>query len=129
MPVTAQIQGGLLVVKPVGEYSADEVIDCFEQAVNAADFPADVEVMLDVRTAQSLLRRPTSELRRVANHFLPYAERFHNRGAILVSGLTRYGLMRMTATWLNLRGIDIRVFRNEDEARRWLLHGHSRSTV
>lgn len=120
MPVSARLEGDLLVVTCVGEYSADELLACFDGAVAAKDFPERAQALLDVSEAQSLLYRPIADLRRVAFHFLRYRERFGNRGALLVEGLARYGLMRMASTWVHLKGVDMRVFRNETEARAWL---------
>jgi hypothetical protein len=121
MPVAAQLEGALFVVRCVGEYGVDELLSCVDRSLAAPGFPEHAHALLDVREAQSLLSRSVSDLRRVAFHFLHHRERFGNRGALVVEGLARYGLMRMASTWVHLRGIDMRVFRNEPEARAWLL--------
>jgi hypothetical protein len=120
MPVSARLEGDILVVRCVGEYGVDELLACFDRTVVAPGFPKHAHALLDVREAQSLLQRPTADLRRVAFHFLNHRERFGNRGALLVDGLARYGLMRMAATWIHLQGVDMRVFREEALAKAWL---------
>jgi hypothetical protein len=121
MPVSAHIEGELLIVRCVGEYSADDLIGTLDAALADPKLPARAHILLDVREAQSLLRRPTRELRRIASQWVIRAPRFDNRAALLVEGLARYGLMRMASTWVSFQGIDVHVFQDEQAAHTWLL--------
>jgi hypothetical protein len=77
--------------------------------------------VLDIRSSDSVLNRSIRELRAIADSFLMRASMVDNRLAIVTTGGARFGLMRMASTWVELAGIEVKVFRDPDEARVWVL--------
>jgi hypothetical protein len=118
--VEREIDGQLCVLSCQGSYSADELIAALDALLSDPNLPENPLLLLDLRESASVLRRPIPELRRIAYYFTKHAHRFDNRCALLVSGAARYGLMRMASMWIDLRGVEARVFRDEAESREWL---------
>lgn len=121
MPVHVRREEELFCIECVKSYPADELLGALDQILATPDFPEGARLLLDLRLADSVIRRPRSELKHIAYKFVPRAAAFGGRCALLVEGLARYGLMRMAATWMQLEGIDARVFRDLEEAKRWLV--------
>jgi hypothetical protein len=121
MSVIVHREGRLVVVQCIGQYSPDDIFQRLDEAERAPNYPEEPEMLLDVRNAQSVLRRPSRELRGVTHRFARRAARYGHRCAILVEGRLRYGLMRMAATWIGFENVDARVFTSEPEAKQWLL--------
>jgi len=121
VPVVAAREGELVLVRCIGVYSTDELIGVFSSLLSAPDLPERAALLLDLCESQSVLGRSIPDLRRIATTFTAVAGRFDRRCALLVRGSARYGLMRMAAVWVDLQGVEARVFREEREAREWLL--------
>jgi hypothetical protein len=121
MPVSVHIEGRVCVLRCEGEYEIDEATSALDELVRSQELPGDAELLLDVRAADSMVRSSVGELRSVAEFFVERASAFENRCAILVDRPVHYGLMRMAAAWVELQGVEAAVFRNETEARDWLL--------
>jgi hypothetical protein len=121
VPVEQTLEGDLALVRCVGVYTTDALIGALNSLLSNPDLPEHAQILLDLRNSQSVLNRSIPELRRIATTFVGVAGRFDHRCALLVRGAARYGLMRMAAVWAELRGVEARVFRDEQEARNWLL--------
>lgn len=121
MPVSFERDGRLFVVRAVGQYPAAGMKSALDEIMALPDFPGDALLLVDMSRADSVLQHSIGELKDVARHFSVHAVSFQSQTALLVSGLARYGLMRMASVWVEPEGVSARVFRDEQAARDWLL--------
>lgn len=106
-----------------GSYAPEDMMRALDHLLAAPDFRAPALLVVDVSESASLLRRPSADLRRIVDYFLPRAAAFGGRCAVVAEGAFRYGMMRMATTWLQIDEVDARVFRSVSEAERWLARG------
>lgn len=119
--MSSERNGRLVSIRCVGHYGADELTAHLDRHVDDPALPPDARILLDLRESESVKDRSVGTLREMADYFVARAPRFGNRAALVVEGALRYGLMRMAAAWVEVHGVDAQVFRDEGEARRWLL--------
>jgi hypothetical protein len=111
----------LLTIRCEGTYSVDELHRPWAEVAARSDLQLPIACVLDVRESESILRRSIADMRGIADQFLQRAAITDRRLAIVSSGGARFGLMRMATTWIELAGIDARVFRELEEAQAWAL--------
>ena len=61
------------------------------------------------------------DLRTIAESFLHRAALTNRKLALVASDAAHFGLMRMAGTWVELAGIEAKVFRDLAEAQAWAL--------
>jgi hypothetical protein len=112
----------LLTIRCEGTYSVDELRRPWADLAARSDLQLPIACVLDIRESESVLRRSIADMRGIADQFLQRAAITDRRLAIVTSGAARFGLMRMATTWVELAGIEARVFRELDEAQQWVLN-------
>lgn len=85
------------------------------------DLVLPIACVLDVRESESVLGRSIADMRAIADSFMQRAALTDRRLALVAEGPARFGLMRMAATWVELAGIEAKVFRDLGEAQAWAL--------
>jgi hypothetical protein len=120
MAVTHSIQDGVLTMELVGTYLSADVIRQFLKALNDPKCPPRVALLMDVSRSESLAKRPTDEIRMVAEFLGSYSERVGGRCAVVASPDVHYGLSQMGSVFSESVGITARVFRTKNEAIDWL---------
>ncbi len=120
MPVSYSFEGIIFKMVAEGEYSTQDMIDCFDEALADPALPANARYLLDVSRADSLVKHTNAEMLQVLGHFIPISDRVGGMCALVAEPQVHYGKMRMAATWAQDQGLDARVFRVYEEAVRWL---------
>jgi len=120
MSVTYSIQDGILTMELAGTYLSADVIRQFLKALNDPKCPPRVALLVDVTRSESLAKRPTDEIRMVAEFLGSYAERIAGRCAVVAAPDVHYGLSQMGSVFSEAVGVTTRVFRTTSEAIDWL---------
>lgn len=120
MPVGYTFSGNLFRVNLKGSYTPEEMMKTFMNALNDPLFPKDARFLLDVRESSELSKRSHDDIRSVAQFFVAHSDRVSGRCAIVVDKEIHYGLSRMGATFAEIGGAEVEVFKNISEAILWL---------
>jgi hypothetical protein len=120
MPVRYSFEDVIFKMVPEGEYSPQDMIDCFDTALADPAFPANARYLLDVSRADSLVKHTNSDMLQILGYFIPRSDRVGRKCALVAKPQVHYGKMRMAAAWGQDQGLDVRVFRVYEEAVRWL---------
>jgi hypothetical protein len=75
---------------------------------------------VDVTRSESLASRSPSQIRYIAEFLGPYAKRINGRCAVIAAEDLHFGLGRMGSVYSENVGIEAGIFRQEEDARRWL---------
>lgn len=121
VPVDYTLVDRLLTIRCAGSYSVDEMRGPWLAIAERRDLPLPLACVLDMRTSDSVLNRSISDMRAIADSFMLRAQMTDKRLALVTTGGARYGLMRMASTWVELAGIEVRVFRELEPAQQWVL--------
>ena len=121
VPVGFTLVDRLLTIRCEGSYSVDEMRGPWLAIAERSDLPLPLACVLDMRTSDSVLNRSIAELRSIADSFMLRAHLTDKRIAVVTTGGARYGLMRMASTWVELAGIEVRVFRELEPAQQWVV--------
>lgn len=119
MTVSYRVNNGVVEMVLEGENSPDAVIQCFNEAIDDPATPQTFGLFLDVRKSTSLATRPTADIIRVAEHLGPHKDRVQ-RCAVLATEQVHFGLSRLGAVYSETAGVMTSVFRDRDEALKWL---------
>jgi hypothetical protein len=122
--VTWEIEDSLLVLTTAG-FGGQETIFALSQAVIDPAFRPGLALLCDLRLE---IDDPSWEEIASRAKFIAGLLPLGVSRCALVIGLHQYGIGRMEAGHLELQGMEPEVFRDIDEARRWLAAG-STSTV
>ena len=120
MPVTYSYDGRLVIVKMTGNYSLDEIQHAFKESLTDPDCPAEPFLLADLTDSQTLAERSSVDVISMTEFASSLARRFGKRIAVVVPHDFQYGIMRMEAVRAEEQGVDLKVFRRFDEARRWI---------
>ena len=120
MPVRYTFSGNLFRVNLEGSYTPDEIMQAFMDALDDPLFPEDARFLLDVRKSSELSERSYNDIKTVAQFFAAHADRVSGRCAIVADKEVHYGLSRMGATFAEIKGARIEVFRDINEAILWI---------
>ena len=120
MPVSYSLRGTLLRIDCVDLYEPEEIVACFDAAMDDPDCPRPAALLLDVTRSRSLADRKTHDVIRVARHLEGYVTRIGGRCAVLAASNVQFGLSRVGAAHVGTSGIEARVFRELGAALQWL---------
>lgn len=123
MPVEWDVADSIISLRMIGEYEVREIQTAFLTAF--AD-PRTVDVrglLFDVSESESLKERYASDVTDVGNFLATHKHRYGNRIALVAGTDFRYGMMRLGSAALETHAVVNRVFRNDAEARAWLVEG------
>ena len=120
MPVTWGIQGSVLRIECVGEYEPEDITNAFRAAMENANTPMRVALLLDVSRSLSLKGRTPDQIRYVAEFLQPYVERISARCAVVVGATLDYGFSRMGSAYSAGIGVTSEIFRDSESALEWL---------
>ena len=120
MPIRYTFSGNLFRMNLEGSYTPEEMKKTFEQALNDPLFPENARFLLDVRKSSELSERSYNDIKTVAQFFAAHSDRVSGRCAIVADKEVHYGLSRMGATFAEIKGARIEVFRDINEAILWI---------
>jgi hypothetical protein len=118
----------VVLVRPVGAYTTEELQDAWLEAERSPRFPAAPVVCVDVRETASLVDRSVAEIRATTRWFIARARATNRICALVAREGTQYGLARMISVWLELNGFHVFVTTDADDAIRWLAQKTDGST-
>ena len=120
MAVTYLLEGPLLRLELAGTYEPEDVVRQFQAALSDPSCPDPVFLLVDVTRSESLAGRHPSQIRYVAEFLGPYAKRIHGRCAVIAVEDLHFGLGRMGSVYSENVGVEAAIFRDPEEALRWL---------
>ena len=121
MPVTYSYDGRLVIVKMAGKYSLNEIQHAFNESLTDPNCPAEPFLLVDLTNSHTLGDRSSIDVISVTEFAASLAGRFGKRIVVVVRHDFQYGIMRMEAVRAEERGVDFKIFRKFDDARRWLM--------
>lgn len=121
MPVEFEVdhENGLVVTTLIGRVSTQESLAHIEHLVkNPRDYPH-VSYLTDLRRAEH--QASGEDIRKISESLSAHEEVIAGRKlAIVVSQPVMYGMMRMLELRLDAAPLDVAVFYEMDDAKRWL---------
>ncbi|HET9252494.1 MAG TPA: hypothetical protein VFP58_10305 [Candidatus Eisenbacteria bacterium] len=120
MAVSYSLEGPLLRMELAGTYDPEDVVREFEAAVADPRCPDPVSLLVDVTRSESLASRSPSQIRFVAESLGPYVKRINGRVAVVAIEDLHFGFSRMGSAYSENVGVEAAIFRDPEEARRWL---------
>jgi len=119
VPITHCYRNGILEMKVTGLFSTPYIFDVYEEAIRVYDLHPPTPVFIDVRESQR--ETASAEIQSIAERFAKFLTHIGPRFAV-VTGWDdlRYGLTRVFATFAEMEGCQIQVFREAEEAWAWL---------
>jgi hypothetical protein len=120
MPVLWELQNRLLVLTLIGSYDYDAPVRAVFQAMADSAFEWGSTLLIDAR--QSTVNRSSEEFRERAFWMKSLlAHGVAPRSAILINSHPhQFGMARMAATHVELRGLELAIFHDFDQAAAWL---------
>jgi hypothetical protein len=101
-----------------GEVSCDDAIASVRQLYADARFAAPSRAVWDLRAGRAVMS--SEEIRRFADHVRANRPEGHGRAAVVAHDDLSFGIARMYELMTAETPVDVQVFRNVDEATRWL---------
>jgi hypothetical protein len=122
MPFEYSIQPDQNLVNVVasGKIDSNQALAVFDEIMSQLDVGGSMMMLSDHRALESVL--PTEFVQPIVRRIEANRELFRNaRWAFVESGTARYGMARMASILLERSPVELRVFRDIDKARVWLL--------
>jgi hypothetical protein len=108
-----------IVVSASGKITSREALATYDAIVADPRFHSGMKILSDHRELETVL--PIAFVRAWVGRMEEAGEQFRGtRAALVESGTVRYGMARMASILAEPTQIVLRVFRDIDEARRWL---------
>jgi hypothetical protein len=120
MPVTFEFDGRILVLRLTGIYSLGDIRAGLLAALAEPQPRAPNGILVDLRESESLATRTLGDMTSTIGFLAYHAASYGNRVALVVAGDQQYAVVRMAAEDLHTAGIAASVFRDSNEARRWI---------
>lgn len=121
MPVTFDVEDGVLALRMVGLYEPSDIRATLLAALDDPRGASARGLLFDVRASESLSGRSISEVRAMGRFLSKHVRRIGGHVALLADADFAYGLMRLGSVVLEEEGSTVSVFRDETSARAWLL--------
>jgi hypothetical protein len=121
MPVTISIdkQWGIVNTTIEGRVSTDELIEKLTGFLNRPDFTQGLNGLADLRYSD--MDTKAIDVERVAKLMVDYREKIGpSKTAVVVSRKVIFGMTRMFQAFSEQSSIEVEIFEDIDEARRWL---------
>jgi hypothetical protein len=118
--VTYVIEEGILTLRLTGRYAFEDVIRTLRSALDDKRLRSRTPLLLDITKSQET--RSPQELVALADFIKTAQGLLGERCAVVASDPFRFGLGRELSGWAASRGIQVRVFGEQEgaDARRWL---------
>ena len=118
MPITFHFSDHIIWITLSGQYSLEDGLQTYSAILRDPAFNEGMDLLFDARESKvnpslAQVKERVVFLRSVVHHS-------SGRMAIVVSDALRYGLSRMLSTYAQMRGMNIDVFRDVEEALCWL---------
>jgi hypothetical protein len=121
MPVTFELNDGIIVLRMIDVYSPEDIKKTLLQGLAEAGASNIVGLLFDVSESKSLRTRSNDDVIAMGYFLAEHAEAFAKRVALVGFDAFPFGMMRMGQVALEREGVKAEVFREESNARKWLL--------
>jgi hypothetical protein len=121
MPVGYRFDSGIVVIEMIGEYAMEDIRTTILSALEDSESAAVSSMLIDLSGSQSIGKRSSEDIRRMAHFVASLSDRYNHRIAFVAPGALLYGLVRMGSAGAEEKGIVCELFRSFSEAREWLL--------
>ncbi len=107
-----------------GEVDVEEVLAGLTAIVTSGEYSPGLNGITDLRDMK--WESNQGDLRRLVHFLIEHRKKIgKSRSAIVVSGDRTYGMSRMFEVFSEQAPINVRVFRDFDKAKRWVLEGNA----
>ena len=122
MPITYEIDDhrGVIFARAEGVFHGRGWLEARKAMLEDPAFRPGLDVVMDLREAEAGSEAP-AEIMEGSQQFADLADRIGNiRVAVVAPGDALYGVAREWVVWLSRGHASVRVFRDMDEATKWL---------
>jgi hypothetical protein len=127
MPVNCEFTDGIIVLQMIGVYVPDDIQKALLKGLSDPRTSDAIGLLFDVSQSTSLRTRSPDDIVAMGYFLAQHGDAFARRVALVGFDDFPFGMMRMGRVTLEHEGITSEVFRTEDHARQWLIHGPSES--
>jgi hypothetical protein len=122
VPVKWEFADGIIVLRMIDVYAADDIKNTLLEALADPAVSNAVGLLFDVSQSKSLSERSRGDLVAMGYFLAQRASAFGKRVALVASDDFQFGMMRMGRVTLEREDLTAEVFREEADAREWLLN-------
>lgn len=119
MAISYILEDQILIIRTEGEFQPEDLQKTFSMVFSDPGFKAGIKIL--VHDLDSVFVPTTQQLEAGAKNIENIMKRFSAKMAIVVSSDVNYGMGRMMEIFCEQRNIDVKVFRDFDIAKNWLL--------
>ena len=120
MPVSFEIDEGVIILRMVGAYSTAELSDAVVASVDAPESANAIGMVFNVSESDALKTRTADDVTSMGYFLASKSDRFSHRIALVGSSDFLFGMMRLGSSALEQLRVDNQVFRTEAEGIQWL---------
>ena len=121
MPVSFEFTDRIIVLRMIGLYVPPDIQKALLQGLTDPRTSGAVRLLFDVSRSKSLRVRSSDDVIAMGYFLAQHADAYARRVALVGFDDFPYGMMRMGRVTLEHEGITSEVFREETQARKWLL--------
>jgi len=125
MPVDFEFTDGIIVLRMIDLYVPEEIQKALLQGLTDPWTSGAAGLLFDVSRSKSLRTRTSDDVVAMGYFLARHGEAYARRVALVGFDDFPYGMMRMGRVTLEHEGITSEVFREERDARKWLLQDPS----
>jgi hypothetical protein len=125
MPVNFEFTDGIIVLRMIDLYVPVEILKALVQGLMDPRTSGAVGLLFDVSRSKSLRTRSSDDVGAMGYFLAQHGEAYARRAALVGFDDFPFAMMRMGRVTLEREGITSEVFREETDARKWLLQGPS----
>jgi len=125
MPVSFEFADGIVVLRMIDLYVPADIQKALLQGLADPGTKPAVGLLFDVTRSKSLRVRSSDDIAAMGYFLAQHAEAFARRVALVGFDDFPFAMMRMGRITLEREGITTEVFRDETNARKWLLAASS----
>ena len=120
MPLTYSISEpeNLILVRPTGTVTSPEVLEFIEELLSDPALKPGMKILSDHTEVKRVM--PGTELREIAVRARQLMDRGIARIALVAPNDFLYGIGRMFVSYSEFTNVKVEVFREKEDARRWL---------
>jgi hypothetical protein len=125
MPVSFEFTDRIIVLRMIDLYAPADIQKTLLEGLTDHRTSGAVGLLFDVSRSKSLRTRSSDDIIAMGYFLAQHAEAYARRVALVGFDDFPYAMMRMGRVTLEHEGITSEVFREETDARKWLLHDPS----
>jgi hypothetical protein len=107
-----------------GEVNVEEILAAMEHLVLSEEYEPNLNGITDLRAMK--WESDQGDLRKLVHFLIEHRKKIgRSRSAVVVSGDRTYGMSRMFEVFSEQAPLKVRVFRDFDKAKRWVIEGNA----